>query len=112
MKKNNSHLSFSYLYFPYSVRNENRSLAQERAENQQVIQLLEMQKDILAKKVREQKRIESKGRLKLFNNQFPDKKENSILFMLLNVLISLGENLEFCQTSDASFAIKWPKVKP
>ena len=30
---------------------ENRALLQERAENQQVIQLLEMQKDILSKTV-------------------------------------------------------------
>ena len=35
----------------YRLQAENRALLQERAENQQVIQLLEMQKDILSKTV-------------------------------------------------------------
>ena len=45
------HLNNQSLY--YRVKEENRRLLQEKAENEQVIKLLETQKEVLAKSVRD-----------------------------------------------------------
>ena len=59
----------------YRLREESRRLLQERAENQQVIQLLEMQKNILAKTVR----------LSLLLNMLDDIVK-LLLLLILNML--------------------------
>ena len=41
------------LYVHFRVKEENRRLLQEKAENEQVIKLLETQKEVLAKSVRD-----------------------------------------------------------